>query len=1294
MFKQFRLSVIYILVFQISLSPTFSYATPIGNGLETGLPNASAEASRAQSQINLLAENLSSVSTKERQQLSALMSLGDAIENTPLVEAKIPVEDTHLVSNQRIEYYREGKLAGTVLPNNPQLSYQTVGYTRLNVKYDKSSRELIFEATRGENEEGLNGEVVARQILGGMDIVAMSYDKELLVMIDSKGNLSAINYQFVTASVFKSVIPTFRNLWSPLKDLDLSNRKTFINFRTRASTPLLKSAVEKSTVIPLTENAEPIFNAGDILAGYEVNGKVTYLGLFNRAMIAEEIYNQTKFAFEVGTLSQANETLVENLIQKTEKEEQLKTEFENYLIQMSLQERKALAAMTPEALLSLKGTAEFMAQNKDRARDQFTYKENIEWAAKALAQMRSKYPDFATNESGHFSDNRRNLNVRPVSLESLYKPSAASKYISAATNFMGKWYTLAFLGVGYLSFPIAYDHFETLQTWKVLAWSYNHLYTDVMKDASYRLVNIRSQLKLLAIIPAAMLTSASTGWLLKGAARTLKNSNTLFAQRIRDMAATWGDMGVWQRIITFSNRYYSVWVYPVLRIVFSHIMRQKGLFSGLENGFINPLEKVKADSAIGRQLGLTKDESVLFNNPIEASVSLAKYLEPLGVRISPALYKATDAKANAVTERKQKIQSLLKEQKIRYKKLSWAFAALVVSEQSGVDPATLTAAMESGKSLLDIDAILKDETKSKQWELISEELFQSFHEMDLLQADLKTQLDPVQISEMIAKARSIGERIVGSKTAAARATLKMKFRKMGLSLAKGTAQYGMSSVNILRTSIPNNEIFDMIKREFILDHAQVVIIPANVGERADLKKPEELTADANGFLDTNPRHLFEVEFNAYAHLALSGAQNTLTYYVHDPELETAYDPIENTLYKIQERSEPLFKSLVRFGRNLLPDKSNIGGVILKDLGRRLSTIQSQIYVAVFLRGLAYGASPALVLHMFGFQFFSSLLWWGWIWYPMQLGTQMLSRSGRATAEQMQEKILRLSRAIRGLDGADSDANMLKVNLEILSDFQKYSPEMLQQIIKSTASETFTEFAELREQQRAALKQQNLADESLQYFGLLTKYAEALKNRNYELLVNLRQRIQALQQKSLTDEETKQLQRLSSESFLEFAVANPAMTSKPHPLVPWMATQTAVMVSTYLAISWSVVIMNTDLLMAPGLIPKWMALWVTAYTGVYLFLRKDSWSKQAWLNTFESIKEWVVLIKNAAVNSGTIDSAKADLKANYESANDRQLSETEKRLENSTGPFAKEVSLGTGSKIRAAVSAIRCEAVLK
>jgi hypothetical protein len=1224
--------VIFTLVFQLGLGQSLVLAQ-VSNG-PSGPRDSTLPDINDPSVAKELAQQMAAFSPSERENMATLLQLGDQIDGKKLAEANVPTKDFHLLGKQYIEYLRDGKVIRTVNLSEPQINLPAVAYMRLQVRYDGQQRQLVFEGIRGENERGENGEVVVRQVIGGVDLKAMSQDKELLVYLDSKGALNAINFQFVKAAIFKSAVPVFTNLWKPIEGVDLSEKRAFIEFRNRESTPIDFSILPETTVLPRSESGEIVQRAGDVLAGFEENGQVKYLGLFNRAMIAEDILKTSEYAYQVGVLTQGNEKLVRDLIGKIERDNDAQDKFERYVLEMSPLERKALAALSPQALGTMKVTAQSVLHETKSPKDQYTESENLDWAAKSLQSLQARYVDdnigkladpkaqkilqtaLANGQigyGGHFDSVDQPVVAERIQSTKFFEPTRASVLLSASARFLGKWQTLTFLGVGYLSFPFLHDQYEMIQQIKILSWSYHHLYTDVWRDLAYRNYNVRSQIQLLLLIPGAMLASASSGWLLKAAARMTDKSDSHFARRVRDLAAVWGDMGVWQRIVTFSNRYYAMWVYPILRIKFSHILRQKGLFSGLQSGLVNFNEKVRPDSPIGQKLNLKKTESVLFNNPLEASISVAKYLEPLGIKVSPKIYAMTDAKSQAVAQKKESIQLLLKEQKARYRKLSWAFAAIVVSESTGVDPATLTAAMENGNSIFDLEAILKDAEKSKKWELIAEELFQSFREMDVLKGNLEGKVEPTDIAKMVASARHVAERLNSSKSASVLATLKMKFRRAGLALAKGTAEYSMDKVEILRNSIPNKDVYTMVAREFVLDHIPVVGIPANFGERANLNDPDNLAASEKGPLNTNPRHLYDVAFNAYAHLFLSGAANTLTYYVHTPERETGYDPIEYQTLKIAERSETMLKSLVQFGRYLLPDKSDIGGVILRDLGNRLKTVQSAIYVAVFLRGFAYGAAPTIVSHTFFFTFFSSIVWWGFIWYPMQLGSKLTSKRVQEINDEMMATQLKISRALRGIDGERSAQLLEEGYLELIKSYQDHSPKVLEEVLRVVSGLQNPEVEQMRKQHADLMNLKNQSEKfdngrAVEYFGLLAKLAVAIKTNDTDSVQKITEYIQQVNSADLTDLEIKSLKKLSAESLLAFAIENPPRTNQAHPFIPWLATQTAVLVSTYLAISWSVTIMDPKLLLDPGLIPKWMVYWAGFYLGSYLLLRKAPYEK--------------------------------------------------------------------------------------
>lgn len=1179
--------------------------------------------------LNYLANNLSQTFETENSKIQPLLALANAIDAKPLNQAELPNKDFHLLSSQTIEYFRQGEVYKVIDLKDPQLRLPSVAYSNLKIRYDKDKKQLIFEGIRGENDKGENGEIVIRQIINGVDIKAFAYDKDLIVYADSNGALNAINNQFVKTSIFKTTIPVFQKIWSPTTPLQLQDKKVFIEFRTRSSEPIDINKIQSNNrdfAILRSDTGKPIFTAGDVLISYENNQHIEYLGLLNRVQIAEDIYNLSKFAFEVGTLSQNNSKLLEqiepklnaiddktsNLNNNTNSnsnsniESTNQVDLKSYISQLSQADIKQLSQISPEILSEIKKSSAFISEQSFTLKDQFTLKEN---------------------ESLF-----KNIKLSPPTSAEFYHESKASKLLNTSAQFLGKWYTMAVLGIGYLYFPFAYEQHETLQQIKILSWTYHHLYTDVMKDAAYRLVNCRSIIKLLLIIPAAMLASASVGWLLKGSAKVLQNSSSLAAQRIRDLARVWGDMGVWQRIITFSNRYYAVWVYPVLRIMLSHMLRQKGLFTGLEAGITNPFEKVKADSELGRKLGLTKDEYALWNNPIKASISLAKYLEPMGIQIPEKLFKLTDAKSNYIAERKQNIQMAIVTEKQKYRKLAWIFSVLVVSQKTGIDPASIVYATELSNNgidfILDLKKIFQSNLDAEKFKIISEEFYKSFYDLKVLkgQAVQEFSKNPEEFKNLLNISNDIADKILKSNSQKALTQLKLKFKSIIENSAKSVATYSMNEVEILRNSVPNKDIYSMVQREFILDHIQVSTVPAMVGERADLKHPEELTAKAGSFLDTNPKHLYDAAYNTYAHLLLAGAQDTLTYYQAEKEIESKYDPLEFQQYKIKERTESLVLSTYQFFRYLLPDKSDIGGIIINDLKRRLATIQSKIYIAVFMRGLAFSAPPAIIAKAFGFEFFSSLIWWGWIWFPMQIGTQMGTSRTDEVRSEIQNAQLKISRLLREVSFSKSQSeyiNSLKTAyLELLYSYKKNAPAYLEKIFKITNSEFIKhsdqnvndymdvqkQWLKLKYRDLSSVEKDPQLNKAQQYFGILIKLAISIKNNQTDQVQLYKNQILRLQSEDLDRAEQIELSKLSAEGLLEFSVLNPPKASIVHPLVPWLATQTAVIVSTYKAIEWSVVILNPDLLNEPFLIHTWFLKWLAFYGVIYLVGTKDNYNK--------------------------------------------------------------------------------------
>jgi hypothetical protein len=282
--KLIRQSFLVIIIFQLSLGNAFAASGDGANG--------------SGSDLGKIATALYS-DAGERSNALKMMEAANQMENGEFFKQDPKNFDIFRLVDQRVELYEKGKIAANFSLNNARIEKPTVSFTNLKPRYNMKTHELVFEATRGDRVDGTGGTIVARHIIPDMDIVAMTYDRELLTFIDSKGNISAIHMGQVISQAFTSPILVSRNLWSPKNDLNLTTKTVRLDFVNAGVTPYAENADISEAVLPLDKNGKVLIEAGSLLVRYSDDNKEKVLGLFSRNMTKKLIQENIAWAMKL-----------------------------------------------------------------------------------------------------------------------------------------------------------------------------------------------------------------------------------------------------------------------------------------------------------------------------------------------------------------------------------------------------------------------------------------------------------------------------------------------------------------------------------------------------------------------------------------------------------------------------------------------------------------------------------------------------------------------------------------------------------------------------------------------------------------------------------------------------------------------------------------------------------------------------------------------------------------------------------------------------------------------------------
>lgn len=947
----------------------------------------------------------------------------DDLQNGRIGSRPAKDADSFHLTNQDIEIYDHGQTRRYDL-NKSNVEIPLVAFTSLKIVYDSKTGDLMLDAYRGLDKNGENGILVARQTLRGVDVATSAQDAELFQFVDSKMNLHAIDLGLVALQVFKSPIPIFQNLWQPTPEVEAQlalrapGAQLTSGFLTRGTKPLnLLPAV----LTPHDETGKVRLNAGDF---YVANGSDA-VAIFARETTYSQILRGYKtLQWQAALLS--TDTEVQLKVEKMIDEMQGEFDRQELALQnekMSPQARFIIGSLNQNSIKSLENRAGSTATLKKNAFDSFTTADWITTYTEISANAPKDATDKANEEQWFKLINKVNeKTVAAAKAEALVpeKEANVSKikgirkavFSGTALKALGILLTAAAAG-----FPYAYDHFEALNQIKVIAWSYDALFPAVLKDAVYRTPLLLSLVSLAAIWPEAVGFSALVGKTLNAMAEKVKSEVSRKAIYIKDLARNWGHLNNWQRINSFGMRLYAWMILPYWRVLIQHIAQQKTFFSAVNSG-LNPLEKLLADSEIGKKLGLTEDQRIGLNQ-----VFGSKKAEKIALNMQ--------------------IQSAKWEENKKLDSIALLVAATLVAEKHKMDPAMLMLLgkdSSDGLELNKISELLDTHEKKAEWQMLSHLLIKQMS--GLKKSSIVVDNHMKQLIEQYYQA---GEKI--AKKVDEMSDLREKIERFRMSFSSqlsnkliGAANFAVQDHEFLKTVYTDEFVSDQVKKEFTIDHLMVVGIIGLYRERADLSHPEHLAADPHGFLWTSRAHWFDIFQNTFAHFFLSGAQMALVYQKVKPQVAANYAPIEDYQFESKARQQGIASASKDWMGVFNPIKSDLGGIITKRFLKRFTTMTAGITMMIALRYGVFNQDMATAWVAWTFNFITAQWFFGWIWDPVQRGNQM-------EGEHIEEMTAKLKSARRKVNRGDLEEG----RSELSALYKKYNPKVLELVDISTLS---------------------------------------------------------------------------------------------------------------------------------------------------------------------------------------------------------------------------------------------------
>ncbi len=469
-----------------------------------------------------------------------------------------------------------------------------------------------------------SGKVVARHIVGKLKVTQFAQDEEQIVFVDKQGNLGTIDrHLLLKVSLFKTPVPVFQqiatNVTKHVKNLDHLK----ISFRSPGMRPWAEidsdSGRHKEVILPTDENGQHIIKSGDIVISEE-NGEARYLhGIFSRSVVQEKIGMGNAMLTWLSTLA----NLKMNGMDKQKFADAVINQSQGHALptlgDLDTPVRRALEAFSPEQIAGFvnhaKSNTELAKRNFDavtltdwqnqyeeirnRAREQLNNKHDIN-GSRLSREDQNKYQ--AALASGDFTTVWRTVVGEKERIHMMDKVKKSFITLGGIAGLgAGAYYGIQSLKDGYLAdalkngAPNLYNHAINGVNWLYSFWP-----GEVLSNEVYRMPLLYSSIALMGVIPLAMGVSWIAGMIRKD------------------------NLSTWQRILVAGMRVYAWGILPIQHALIDTCLKQKSFFPVLKQGF-NPFKKVKADSAIGRKIGLEKDLRLGVENPLKSQNDKDRY---------------------------------------------------------------------------------------------------------------------------------------------------------------------------------------------------------------------------------------------------------------------------------------------------------------------------------------------------------------------------------------------------------------------------------------------------------------------------------------------------------------------------------------------------------------------------------------------------------------------------------------------------------------------------------------------
>ncbi len=1095
--------------------------------------------------------------------------------------------DRYRLTQQRVEIYDEqGHVLGQKEMHEYQVMSESPYYTSLHVDYSPLTQELILIATVGENEQGKNGRIVAKQMIGGLDLVRSYRDKDMIALVDRSGAVHVIDMSYVAQQIFRSPIPVFTNAFVPSVKKQLERQQVQGGFQTPGSKPYDLKYL--STDTPLERNAlgQEVYQAGS-LALMVQSQMDPELFIISRQRLHDHIAVESDILLvQIGLLYPNNENL-EYALQRISKieDEQKKLEINLFDNGKNPLVRSVLQNFNKISTGFLKENISRHRSYEKREFHKMTAEEHSELYQEAILAAGDTVPlkKVASNWMEYISK----VNAKDPILKE--QPSTGARLIERLKKIPSslRWAAATTGAVAYLTFPAFQQAYLANKEILFVNWVLDHLYPEVLKNKIYGIPTMKSVLYLTALWPMSILLSKLAGKSIQLLATKYQNSNSSFAMKVRDLAKHWVDVTPWQRINNLGARIWSYFIYTPWRLTIELGLRQHSLLTGKREG-LAVFQSYTPDSALGKKLGLEQKEYVGLNNPFLVGDPLKK-------------------KRNF----KEVIQSALVDQKRRKEALAMHLAFLILSERSKVDPATLYFASEhSSNGVIDFTTMRRvssNPSMYREWVVLRDGLISEMSKQQdfALNSD---SVDPILVQEYYTKGKALLQQLLGQESLQQELDfLKTEFNHASDEAVRELIFFGKENSDFLKQVFLNKSVSEQVEKQFKMNYGPSVWLYALQGKRADTRYPEELSATPGNFMETNSKHGVEIVMSLLSNFFISGSNLAIVLQSIQPQEEKNYIPVQDHRLLFNERVQPFFSGVRSWVSDVAnPLVADLGGFEMRQLHRRITTFWASLYLTVLARCtiMDYGVMDSLLA--WSFYMIAGNVMFGHLWTPVQKGNRLEEERFEKNRVDLKRLVLNLDRGIKDPDNLAAKEFLKEISTEVIQMYQNNRPDFLNYLNQKLP---------LKSQEKIQVE---FSDQEARYYGLVAGLIHALKENDETKIKQFQQGLRWVIAKDESIDITE-LERLNAEGLLQLTLSDPPIYTQKNGLVSWGTTfLIGVLGSTILSIPFSVIIGNSGTLHDWALFEKWTLIAAGFYVGYYSILGSRSWEKildilgpQAW-----------------------------------------------------------------------------------